>query len=54
MRVYDDNDDTVLKGELIDTLCKLRLTLFEVVMAKEIAIAAVIKKANHRKVIAIE
>ncbi|KAF6230390.1 hypothetical protein HO133_004732 [Letharia lupina] len=40
LRVYDDNNDTVLEGELIDTLCKLRLTLFKATIAKEIAMAA--------------
>ena len=54
LRVYDDNNDIILKGELIDTLYKLKLILFKAVMAKEIAMAAVIKKANYRKAIAIE
>ena len=54
LRVYDDDDDTILEGEMVDTLCKLRLTSFEAAMAKEIAKAMVTKTANHRKASAME
>ena len=54
LKVYNDNNNIILKGELIDTLYKLRLISFKAIITKEIAITAIIKKANHRKITAIK
>lgn len=54
LRVYDDDDVTILEGVMSGTLCKLRVTSFEAEMDHEISKVVVTKTVNHRKATALE